>query len=447
LLVLVCVLPAAVVSAGLVAANYGLQREQICRDTALLARRISADMDRELAGAESRPRVLAASPDVAAGDLDVSVFQGGMMVYSSHIGSASDRIGDIVSRHGFPDGWVVSVLDGSGTIVARSREAQRLVGQRAMPRVLQYLATHRDGSLETRTGDGAPVIVSFSRSSISDWSVAVTAPKAALEAELYRWSTWVLVDVAVAIGLGLWLAMRLADRVTAAVRGLSAAALALGSGARVELPSIQLKEADAVGEAIVEASRLMEEVSHLARHDGLTGLCNRVLFDELLSHELAAAERRNGALVILAVDLDGFKAVNDRHGHATGDRVLQTAAERIMRTIRAADAAARLGGDEFSVLVVDASLDDAMQTAERLVTVLSKPYPGVEPAVSASVGIAVFPRSGTSAAVLLESADRALYRAKKSGKHCATIDLGTTACGNVPRVSAASSPARRPPLT
>jgi len=499
LLIIACVLPAAIVSASLVYANYRLQREQIYRSTVLLARQIASDMDRELAGVESGLRVLATSPDLAAGDLNsfhqrareaiksqivrnylltdregrqilntllpfgtrlpttgtpvalrrvfesgipvltdlfvgpvshklviamgVPVVRGDTIVYSLNIGLEPDRIAQILSRQSLPDEWVAAVLDGSGTFVARSREAQRFLGQKAVPSVLQYLATNRDGSLETFTIDGIPVVSSFSRSSISNWSVGVAAPKAALEAELYRWIRWVLAGTVFAFGLGLWLATRLAGRVTSSVRGLNDAALALGRGMRIELPAIQLKEADAVGEAIVEASRVMAQVDHLAHHDALTGLCNRVLFDQLLSHQMAAAERSKGSLAILVVDLDDFKSVNDQEGHAAGDRVLKVAAERIMKVIRTSDAAARMGGDEFSIFLSDADLDGALHTAERLLAALSEAYPGVLSVVSASVGIALFPQSGTTAAALLASADRALYRAKKSGKQCATINL------------------------
>jgi len=355
--------------------------------------------------------------------MGVPVVRGDTIVYSLNIGLEPDRIAQILSRQSLPDEWVAAVLDGSGTFVARSREAQRFLGQKAVPSVLQYLATNRDGSLETFTIDGIPVVSSFSRSSISNWSVGVAAPKAALEAELYRWIRWVLAGTVFAFGLGLWLATRLAGRVTSSVRGLNDAALALGRGMRIELPAIQLKEADAVGEAIVEASRVMAQVDHLAHHDALTGLCNRVLFDQLLSHQMAAAERSKGSLAILVVDLDDFKSVNDQEGHAAGDRVLKVAAERIMKVIRTSDAAARMGGDEFSIFLSDADLDGALHTAERLLAALSEAYPGVLSVVSASVGIALFPQSGTTAAALLASADRALYRAKKSGKQCATINL------------------------
>ena len=499
LLIAVCVLPAAVVSGSLAYANYRLQREQTYQNTVLLARKIASDLDRELSAVESGLRVLATSPDLAAGDLrafhqrardaiksqivynyvlmdrngrqllntllpfgtalpsagspaeltrvfhsgeavltdlfigpvtgrpliamGVPVHRDGRVVYGLDAGLALGRIGAILGRQHLPKEWLAAVFDSSGTIVARSLDAERFVGEKAVDGLLEGFAAHREGTLETVTKEGTPVVSSFSRSAVSDWRVAVAAPKAALDAELYRLVAWVLAGTTVAVGLGLWLVARLARRVTVSIRGLNDAALALGNGKPVELPSVQLHEADAIGVAIVQASAVMAQVHHLAYHDALTGLRNRVLFDELVAHQLAAVVRSQGSLALLALDLDGFKAVNDRQGHAAGDRVLKIAAKRITRTIRTADVAARRGGDEFAVLLVDADEQDAMQTAQRLVAALAEPYPDVASPVSASVGVAVFPQSGCTAATLLEGADRALYRAKECGKRCAIIDV------------------------
>ena len=142
----------------------------------------------------------------------------------------------------------------------------------------------------------------------------------------------------------------------------------------------------------------------------------QVLFGEMVLRELAVAQRSGESFAILAIDLDGFKAVNDMHGHAAGDTVLKEAADRMARAIRVSDVAARLGGDEFAVLLMGADRDNAQAVAEALVESLSLPYPKIRVAVSASVGIAVFPQSGVTMLQLLERADMALYRAKGLGK-------------------------------
>ena len=135
-----------------------------------------------------------------------------------------------------------------------------------------------------------------------------------------------------------------------------------------------------------------------------------MLFGELVLRELAVAQRSGASFAILAIDLDGFKAVNDMHGHAAGDTVLKEAADRMANAIRVSDVAARLGGDEFAILLLAGNRESAQAVAEALVESLSLPYANVKVAVSASVGIAVYPQSGTTMLQLLERADVALYR-------------------------------------
>lgn len=249
------------------------------------------------------------------------------------------------------------------------------------------------------------------------------APRSVLEDQLTRLIGWTVAGLIVAVLLGLWVALRLAGRVTQAVRGLNDAALALGRGDPVVLPPLQLVEADAVGAAIEQAARILDNARHLAHHDPLTGLCNRLLFDEMLSHHIGDMARHGGTLAVLALDLDGFKAVNDRLGHPAGDRLLRSVAERLSRTLRTVDVAARFGGDEFMVLLAPATADQAMQTAQRLLAVLSEAHEGVPMPVSVSIGVAVaHADAGADAGGLPEAdalvarADRALYDAKRLGK-------------------------------
>ena len=223
----------------------------------------------------------------------------------------------------------------------------------------------------------------------------------------------------------MWLALKLASRLTSAVQGLvgPALALALGEGRPVEVPRTHVKEAVEVGTALQQASRMLAHAQHLAHYDPLTGLCNRVLFGELVLRELAVAQRSGASFAILAIDLDGFKAVNDMHGHAAGDTVLKEAADRMANAIRVSDVAARLGGDEFAILLLAGNRESAQAVAEALVESLSLPYANVKVAVSASVGIAVYPQSGTTMLQLLERADVALYQAKGLGKRRVASDV------------------------
>jgi diguanylate cyclase (GGDEF)-like protein len=159
----------------------------------------------------------------------------------------------------------------------------------------------------------------------------------------------------------------------------------------------------------------------LALTDPLTGLANRVLFQDRLGQALARARRAREGLALMMIDLDGFKAVNDRFGHPGGDRVLRDFAGRIRAAVREADVLARLGGDEFALIQTDLEQPEgALTLAERLLAALAEPFllDGQSLALGASLGIAVYPRHGESIGLLTEHADQALYRAKRRGGRC-----------------------------
>lgn len=150
--------------------------------------------------------------------------------------------------------------------------------------------------------------------------------------------------------------------------------------------------------------------------DSLTRLCNRAAFVERLQSVLARGQASPSAVAVLYIDLDGFKAVNDRHGHAVGDELLRIVGERLTSCIRAGDAVARLGGDEFACLVERPRSDERIaEIARKIVDALCEPY-GVGAGllrVGASVGVASAPEDGADANALLERADAAMYRAKR----------------------------------
>ena len=157
-----------------------------------------------------------------------------------------------------------------------------------------------------------------------------------------------------------------------------------------------------------------------ANHDRLTGLANRGLFASLFEHAIDRAHRSSRPLALLYIDLDGFKAVNDTHGHDAGDRVLVEAARLIGESIRRSDIAARVGGDEFCCLLNDLDRhEDAGRVAESIVQALSAPMQldGITARIGASIGIATFPSHGASIDELRTAADQAMYVAKRSGKN------------------------------
>ena len=170
----------------------------------------------------------------------------------------------------------------------------------------------------------------------------------------------------------------------------------------------------------VTAKRQAEaRIAHMAHHDALTGLPNRVLFLERLDETLLRVRRYPEILAVLYLDLDQFKNVNDTLGHPAGDRLLQAVADRLRTCLRDCDMVARFGGDEFAVLQIGlAAPHEAGALGERIVTLLSEPYDidGLQAVIGASVGIALAPADGETAEQLLRNADIALYQAKEDGR-------------------------------
>lgn len=164
-----------------------------------------------------------------------------------------------------------------------------------------------------------------------------------------------------------------------------------------------------------------QTIRQLSLRDPLTGLANRRFLHENERHWIAGAKRSRAQMAVLVVDLDDFKAVNDRHGHAAGDEVLVTSAERMKLLVREADVIARFGGDEFVIVLeqVD-NAEAAREVASRVVESLSQPVPlasGGTAQIGASVGIAMCCSSGETLDDLLRKADAALYAAKRDGKN------------------------------
>jgi diguanylate cyclase (GGDEF)-like protein/PAS domain S-box-containing protein len=169
---------------------------------------------------------------------------------------------------------------------------------------------------------------------------------------------------------------------------------------------------------ITEQRNLERQLSHRAFHDELTGLANRALFLDRMDHALRVTRPESDPVVVLFVDLDDFKAVNDALGHGVGDQLLAAIADRIRRSAGSGDTAARLGGDEFAILLEDrGGIDRAIDVAERLLDSLRAPVTigGYDVTVLASVGIAVA-APGMSTTSLLRDADIAMYEAKRAGK-------------------------------
>jgi diguanylate cyclase (GGDEF)-like protein/PAS domain S-box-containing protein len=174
------------------------------------------------------------------------------------------------------------------------------------------------------------------------------------------------------------------------------------------------------GRDISEQKRAEEQIRHMAQHDALTELPNRMLLHDRIGQAIAQAQRNQEVLALLFIDLDRFKTVNDSLGHAVGDRLLKTVAERLVTCIRGSDTVARIGGDEFVVLLGDlVKPEDARYVAQKVLDALSDPVTidGHELNVTPSVGICAYPHDGADVEALMRNADTAMYYAKQMGRN------------------------------
>ncbi|MCA1804111.1 MAG: GGDEF domain-containing protein, partial [Xanthomonadaceae bacterium] len=175
-----------------------------------------------------------------------------------------------------------------------------------------------------------------------------------------------------------------------------------------------------VSRDITEQALAEEKIWHNAHHDLLTGLPNRRLFLDRLEQEVKHADRSNFPLSVFFMDLDGFKEVNDSLGHEAGDCLLSDVAKRLTDCVRAEDTVARLGGDEFAVILTGAKQrKDVELVAQTIIDALAMPFHIAQQPVqiSVSIGISFYPKDASSPFALLEAADKAMYKAKKSGSN------------------------------
>jgi diguanylate cyclase (GGDEF)-like protein len=350
--------------------------------------------------------------------IGVPVRRGNTIVYSLSTGIVPERLSGILTQQRLPPGWIAAIFDSTGTTVSRTHEMTRFLGKKGNPALVKRMSEVAEDSLEITTLEGIPVLTVFSRSAVSNWTVAIGIPTRDLTGELWHQLWWLVLGLVLLLLSSLALAWAIGGRIAKSIRGLSGPALALGFGEAVTVPPLHLKEADEVGQALVKAYKMLQDAQHRGHHDALTGLANRALFDEIVDHQLAICGRTGIPLAVLYVDLDGFKAVNDTHGHATGDALLCAVAARLKNGIRSSDLAARLGGDEFAIVLVNTGMEGAETVAGKLADSVSMPYPigQLTIEISASIGIADYPDSGKSSEELLHSADRAMYEAKSGRK-------------------------------
>lgn len=184
---------------------------------------------------------------------------------------------------------------------------------------------------------------------------------------------------------------------------------------------------------ISEEKASVSQLKKIARHDPLTGLPNRLLLEEFLTHALARARSNATRVALVFIDLNGFKQINDKHGHAVGDQVLVSTAQRLQQTLRESDMVARLGGDEFVVVIEGLTRsksphDEAQMIGEKILQRLSQPLSlgNASHQVGASLGIALYPEHGPNIDSLIHIADQAMYAAKRNGNNQYCLGMANT---------------------
>jgi diguanylate cyclase (GGDEF)-like protein/PAS domain S-box-containing protein len=175
-----------------------------------------------------------------------------------------------------------------------------------------------------------------------------------------------------------------------------------------------------VARDITERKRAEQQLAHMATHDALTGLPNRVLFNDRLTLALAQSQRNQQKLTVMLLDLDRFKEINDTLGHSVGDQLLRFVSKRLKRLLRKSDTLGRMGGDEFLFLVPGiARLDNATEVARKILESFREPFlvEDHELRTTASIGVTIYPDDGADADTLLKNADIAMYSAKQMGRN------------------------------
>ena len=229
--------------------------------------------------------------------LDVPVRRGDKVAFALAMGIFPERLDEILARQKIPADWVVAIFDSLGTIVARTRAAEQFGGQRGAPALVQRMAQVAEGRIETEMLEGIPVVAVFSRSAVSQWLVAIGIPRGSLTSALWTPISLIIAGALVLLVSGIAMAQRVGSRLAGSIRGLIPPAVALGRGDPVVVPSLQLREADEVGRALVSASERLhdrEKTLAIVSHDlrsPLSGMMAGAATIERLAGRLPGGEQ------------------------------------------------------------------------------------------------------------------------------------------------------------
>jgi signal transduction histidine kinase len=339
--------------------------------------------------------------------IDVPVRRDGRVAYVLSMGFFPTRLAEILMRQQLPASWVVAIFDSQGTVVARTHNPDRYVGQKGAPALVSRLAQDMEGELELVTLDGFHVQTVFSRSSQSNWSVAIGIPSAEFQAPLRSSMLWIVAGTLVLLALGIALARVLAGRIQRAIRALIPPAVALAHGEPVKIAPLDLVEAEEVANAMASASKVLrdrEEILAVVTHDLRSPLNTMIMLAtaaELEARRLDAERLRASASLMretaqgMSGLVDDLLAITVAHrGRSMLKMARVNAANVLAKALQAARPQLEHAGLELEVKAPD-QLPDVQVDLDRIVRVfrnlLDNARKFTEPQGRVTVGAEVLP--------------------------------------------------------
>lgn len=320
---------------------------------------------------------------------------------------------NLLREQNLPEDWTATLIDANGVIIARTRAPEEFIGANVMPSLKEALTQGQQGVLSAVSQEGVPIQAALEKLSRWGWSVAVHVPSATLHAPLRRLLLQFCMGGVLCLAVGFASSIFLSRRLAGAVDLLSTASEALAKGASAKVRATHVRELDDISSSL----KMAKDRARQAQLDHLTKLPGRARLLELAKElEERCCSKPGLSLAVLFIDLDGFKGINDQHGHDQGDAVLVSTAQALSSTIRDTDIAARQGGDEFAVALTapTAAIRTVATTiADRILTKIN----AIGYGLGCSIGIAICPEQAPDFQAAQSIADRAMYEAKQSGKN------------------------------
>ena len=325
----------------------------------------------------------------------------------------------VLNDQHWPLDWKGAVLDPKGLIAGRTHDADKYIGSPVSDELRTAIAMGRDGIFDAVTKDNIAVKTYVTRIPGTDWNVVVSVPTATFSRNAEIHLRLLLLGAAGSLLLGVIGSSLIAKTISRQVGLLTQASCGAIDAKNTHLASSSISEVAAITGALSQVQGREKELAtrlKKARHDLLTGLPRRELFQENVQEALASRHSLTAGSAVLYIDLDGFKSVNDRYGHDAGDRILQKVGEAIHHVTRERDIAGRLGGDEFAIFLM-ASPEALSITATTVAYRLIEKIRDIGLGVGCSIGIATAQPREFDFRTLIANADAAMLAVKRKGKN------------------------------